>query len=133
MSCLSAEVGFIGFLSLLLSISSKVPPCETWESLSSQISSVVWVVPPIFYLLRLPVYILSAGPQGFSCFSSPNNRSGSPTPILFPFQVPPSLPTYDCFLLSPSEIEVSSLEHFSLLSFLNSVDCILCILYGFCC
>jgi hypothetical protein len=30
------------------------------------------------YFLRLPVSILSAGPQGFSPFPSPNTRSGSP-------------------------------------------------------
>jgi hypothetical protein len=37
-------------------------------------------VPPNSYFLRLPVCILSAGPQGFSPFSSPNTRSGSPLP-----------------------------------------------------
>jgi hypothetical protein len=30
------------------------------------------VFPPTSYFLRLPVYILSAGPQGFSPFPLPN-------------------------------------------------------------
>jgi hypothetical protein len=42
-------------------------------------------VPP--NLLRSPVSILSAGPQGFSPFPSPNPRSGS---TLFPTPFPPS-------------------------------------------
>jgi hypothetical protein len=64
-------------------------------------------VPPTSYFLRLPVYILSAGPQGFSPFPSPNTKSGFPYPLMFPHsvhipsQVPPSLPTCDCSLLSP--------------------------------
>jgi hypothetical protein len=47
--------------------------------------------------------ILSASPQGFSPFPSPNKRSGSSlpsNPIHFPSWVPP-IPTCDCFLPSP--------------------------------
>ena len=39
------EVGSINFLSLLLSISSKVPPYELWESLISQVSCAHWEFP----------------------------------------------------------------------------------------
>jgi hypothetical protein len=40
--------------------------------------------PTTSYFLRLPVYILSAGPQGFSPFPSTNTRSGSPIPHTSP-------------------------------------------------
>jgi hypothetical protein len=61
---------------------------------------------PTSYFLRLPFSILSAGPQGFSPFLSPNTRSCPLLPPPFPFthftsQVPPFLPICDCFLLSP--------------------------------
>ena len=74
------EVGFISTLCLLAGISSKVPPFDSWESLNSQVSGDFWSNPATSYLLRLPVSILSEGPQGFSPFSSPNNRSGSSLP-----------------------------------------------------
>jgi hypothetical protein len=51
-------------------ISSKVPLFESWESLTSLVSGTFWRVPPTFYLLRLPVSILSASPQAFQCFST---------------------------------------------------------------
>ena len=122
------EVGSISSLSLLSGISSKVPSYESWESLTSQVSGALWGDPPTSYFLRLPVYILSAGPQGFSPFLSPNTRF--PSPHNLP-QVLPTLPTCECFLLSPSGTEASSLGHFSLLSFLSSVDSVLAILYIF--
>jgi hypothetical protein len=77
------EVSSISSLSLLSGISSKVPPLESWESLIFQVSSTFWGVPPT-YILKLPVSILSAGPQGFSHFPSPNTRSGSPLPSTSP-------------------------------------------------
>ena len=61
-------MGSLSSLSLLSGISSKVPPFESWESLTSQVSGAFWGIPPTSYFLRLPVYILSAGPQGFSPF-----------------------------------------------------------------
>ena len=78
------EVSSISSLSLLSDISSKVPLRSLVHSGGS----------PQTYLLRLPVSILSAGPQGFSPFPSPNTRSCSPiTPTLstfLPMSLPPS-------------------------------------------
>ena len=99
------EVGFISSLSPLWGILFKVLQFKSWESLTSQLSGAFWRVPSTSCFLRLPVSILSAGPQGFCPFPSPNTRSGSPlllTPpapstINFPSQVPLSLPTCDCF------------------------------------
>ena len=103
------EVGSISSLSLLSGISSKVPPFESWESLTSQVSGAFWRVPPTSYFLRLPVSILSAGPQGFSPFPSPNTRSGSPLPLSAPQPCPlslpgPSLPPHLWLLSSPSQV-----------------------------
>jgi len=102
------EVGSLSSLSLLSGIWSKVPPFEFWESLNSQVSGAFWGEDPqTSYILRLPVSILSAGPQGFNPFPSCITRSGSPllpTPshqVHFPSQVPHLLSTCDCFLLSP--------------------------------
>jgi hypothetical protein len=99
------EMDSISSLSLLSGSSSKVLPLGS-ESLTSQVSGAIWRVLPTSYFPRLPVSTLSAGPQGFSPFPSPSIRSGFPlpsTPSLthFPFQDPPSLPTWDCFLLPP--------------------------------
>ena len=74
--------------------------------------------PPTSYFLRLPVSILSACPQGFSPFPSPNPDQvhlspGLPCPCPFSL-LGPSL---------PSRTEASSLEHFNLLRFLSSVNC----------
>jgi hypothetical protein len=91
------EVCSISSLFLLFGISSKVPPFESWESLSSQISGAFWMITPTFYFPELSASILSAGPQGFSPFHLPNTRPGSPlSPIPpslvhFPSQVPPTL------------------------------------------
>jgi hypothetical protein len=65
-------VGSISSLSLLLGISSKVPYYKFWKSLNSQVSDVFWEISPTSYFLKLPVYILSAGPHSFSPFPSPN-------------------------------------------------------------
>ena len=78
------------------------------------------------YFLRLPVSILSAGPQGFSPFPLPNTRSGSlypqlpPTPSTFPHKSLPPSPLVIAFFFLPSGTEASSLGHFSMLSLLNS-------------
>jgi hypothetical protein len=101
------EVGSISSLSLLFGISSKLPPCESWESLTSQVSGAFWRVPPTSYFLKLPVYSLSAGPQDFSPFPSIPDQVPLSFPLLphphsvhFPSQVTPFLPTCDCFFLS---------------------------------
>jgi hypothetical protein len=70
------EMGSISSFSIMLGISSNIPP---FESLTSQVYDAFWGVPSTSYFLRLPVYILSAGPQGFSSFPSPNTWSGSPS------------------------------------------------------
>ena len=125
-------VGSISSLSLLLGNSSKVG--TLWVTrVTSQLSSAFWRVPPTSYFPRLPVSILSAGPQGFSTFPSPNTRSGSPlppTPLPSPLSLPgPCIPTVIAFFSLPSRTEAYSLGHFGLLTFLSSVDCILGIPY----
>ena len=100
------EVGSISSLSLLLGISSKVRSFDSWESLTSQVSGAFWRVLPTSYFLRLHVSILSAGPQGFSPFPSPNIRSGSPllpalTPSTFPPKSLPSPPLVTAFFTLP--------------------------------
>ena len=105
------EVGSISSLSLLSRISSKVPPFESWNSFTSQVSGVFWGVPPTSYFLRLPFYILSSGHQVFSTFPSPNTRAGSslyPLPFalcplsFLAFSLPPNL----WLLSSPSQEEL---------------------------
>jgi hypothetical protein len=66
----------------LVIISSMLPLFESLECLTSRVSGTFLMVPPIFYLLRLHVSILSAGPQGFQSFSP------TQSPIIFPS--PPS-------------------------------------------
>jgi hypothetical protein len=130
------EVGSVISLSILSSsCSSKVPPFEFWESLTSQGSDALWGGdPPTSYFLRLPDYIISVGPRGFSPFPSPNTRPGSPLPptpppsTIPPVSFPPTILVIAFFSL-PSGTEVSSLGHFSLLRFLSSMDCILDILF----
>jgi hypothetical protein len=102
------EVGSISSLSLLSGISSKVLPFESWESLTSQVSGTFERFPPTSYLLRLPVSILSVGPQSFSSFPSPNTRSGPP-PLPTPFpQVPSSIPFVTAFFSLSNGTEPSS-------------------------
>ena len=60
--------GFIIFLSLLSGISFKVPPFESWEYLTSQVSGTFFRLPTTSFFLGLPVNILSAGIQGFNTF-----------------------------------------------------------------
>jgi hypothetical protein len=101
------EVGSLTSLSLLLGISSKVPPFESWETLTSQVSGAFCRVPPYSYFPRLHVSILSAGPPGFSNFPSPNTKSGSTLPPPFPHPLSlsgRSLPPYMWFLSSPSRV-----------------------------
>jgi hypothetical protein len=121
MSYFSAGGGLYKF-TLPTGISSKVPPFEFWESLTSQISDAFWRFPLTCSFLKLPVSILSAGPQGFSPFPSLNTRSGSPphippTPSTFPPRFLPLSLLVIAFFSLPSGTEASSLANFSLLSF----------------
>jgi hypothetical protein len=64
------KVDSISSLSLLWGISSKVPPFESWESLTSKVCSTFWEgIPSTSYFLRLPISILSAGPQAIETLS----------------------------------------------------------------
>jgi hypothetical protein len=103
-------------LFLMLSISSKVPPFDSWESLTLQVSGEFWRVPQTSHFLRLPVSVLSDGPQVFCLFSPPSTRSGSPLasptlplpPCTFsPRSFPPS-PLAIAFFSIPSGTEASS-------------------------
>ena len=86
---------------------------------------------PASYLLRLPVFILSASCQASVLFSSPIPDHIPLYPIQSCFS-PRSFPHVISFFSIPSDIEVSSLGPFSLLTFLSSVDFILSILGFFC-
>jgi hypothetical protein len=92
-------VGSISSLSLLSGISSKVLSCESWESLTSQFSAVLWGSPPqapiswgclfTFFLQALSASVLFSHPIPDQIPLTPHCL---PTPIHFPTQVPPSLP-----------------------------------------
>jgi hypothetical protein len=116
------EVDTTSSLSLLLDISSKFPPFESWESRPPP--------PPSFwYILEGPppptypqvAYFHSAGPQGFSPVSFyPNTWSCSPFPP--PLSHPGLSASYppDCFLLPPKwewSIFTWALPLFNLLEF----------------
>ena len=131
MSCLPV---CISSLSLLCDVSCKVSLFLwfLWGSHFPEIFCILKGSPN----LRLPVSILSSDPQRFSPFPSPNTKSGSPLfPTHYPLSPssPTSLPTCGCFLLTlPRGTETSSIEHFSLMNFLSSVDYImglLCIFF----
>ena len=110
------EKGSISSLSLLSGISSKVPPF---------ISGAFWRVPLTSYFLRLPVSILSVGPQCFSPYTSLNTWSGSPFP-----PTPPHLLSLPGPSLSPHLWLLSSLSQWdwgNLTCALQLVD-----LFGFC-
>ena len=100
------EVGSISFFSLLSGNSPKVPPYESGESFTFQVSGAFWGIPQLPISWGWLFYVLSASPQGFSPFPSPTTRSGSPLhpanphPVHLLSQVPPSIPTWDFFLLS---------------------------------
>ena len=88
-------------LSPLWGISSKVSSFVSWKSFISQVSGAFWMIPPISCHLRPPVSVLSAGTQSFLSqyqiiFPHP---PVSLSPTHFSSQVPPSLPTCDCFLV----------------------------------
>ena len=92
------EVGSTSSLPLLLDILSKSLPLSP-KSLSHSKSLVhPGGLPPTSYLLRLPVSILFAGPQGFSSFPSLNTISGSSLPLNpRPLSLPGSDPTFVLF------------------------------------
>jgi hypothetical protein len=92
------EAGSISSFSLLSGISFKVPPFESWDSLTSQVSVAFWRFLPNSYIQRLPVSILSAVPQGLTPFPSPNT-SLYWSPFVSTF-LPRSLPL-QLWLLSP--------------------------------
>jgi hypothetical protein len=48
-TCLSAGGGLYKFPLLLLGISSKVPPFESWESLTSHVSGASWGSPNLLF------------------------------------------------------------------------------------
>jgi hypothetical protein len=66
------EVDSTSSLPPLLGISSKVPPFESWQPLTSQVSGTFWREPSTSHLLRLHISIHSAGPHGFTLPPPPN-------------------------------------------------------------
>jgi hypothetical protein len=116
--------------SLPLSPESLSPPRSLVHSQGS---------PPTSYFLRLPAYILSAGPQGFSPFQSPCTGSDSPLhlrplphhPSTFSPRSLPPFPLVIDFFSHLNGVEVSSLGYLTLLTFLSSAEYIMDILYFF--
>jgi hypothetical protein len=87
------EVGSISFLSVLSGISSKVPPFESWESLTSQVFGFFWGVfsqPPISWVLLFPFFLLGLRASVLFPYPIPDHVPPQPCPIPFPSQVPPS-------------------------------------------
>ena len=82
------------------------------------------------HIQRLPVSILSAGPQDFNPVPHPQYSTTLSLHVAFPTKVAPSLPpaVIDFFSL-PNEIEVSAFGLLGVLPFLNSADCVLGILH----
>ena len=123
------EVGSISSLSLLSGISWKVPPYESWESLTSQDSGALWGGPPqppiswgcnfIFFLLALRASVLFPHPISNQVPLYP--PCPQPHPHLLPSSSLPPSPLVIAFFSLLSGTEASSLGHFSLLSLLNSV------------
>jgi hypothetical protein len=102
------EVASISSFSLLLDISSNVSPYESWVPLTSQVSSAFFGPPPNLLFPEVACLHSFFCPSGLQSFSLtqyqirfPSPLPTPPNPIHFPFQVPPSLPTWDCFLLHP--------------------------------
>jgi hypothetical protein len=99
------EVGSISSLSLLSGISFKVPPFESWESLTSQVYGELWGVPPNLLFPEfacLHAFCWTSGLQFFSLtqyqimFCSPSHCLHPPNQLSLPN---PSLSPH--FLLSP--------------------------------
>ena len=108
----------------------KVPPYESWKSFISQDSGAFWGVSPTSYFL-FPFFLLALTASVLFPHPIPDQVSLSaptPHPLPCPLSLPPS-PLMIAFFCLPSGTEVSSLGHFSLLTFLSSMDCILGILY----
>ena len=128
------EVGSVICLSLLLGISSEVPPFEFWESLNSQVSGEFCRVPPTSYVLKLPASIFLLAFRASDLFPHPITDQVSslpPTPSpwsTFHLRSLPPSPFLIAFFSLPIVIEMSSLGHFSLLNLLSLVDCTLGIL-----
>jgi hypothetical protein len=122
------EVVSTSSLSPLLDISSKVPPSESWESLTSQVSDTLvhsggsphLLSPEVvyFYSFCWPLGLHSWSSQYLVMFPLPFT-------VPSPTKIPPSLPLPSFFFSFPSGIEASSLGPFGLLTFLSSVDCVL--------
>ena len=110
------EVGSISSYSLLYIISSIVPPFQCWESLTSQVSGELWVVP------KNPLFPESAclhsffWPLGFQSVSLTQYQIRIPLPLnstLSPFlprSLPPS-PQVISFFYVPRGNEASSFGH----------------------
>jgi hypothetical protein len=103
------EMSSVSSLSLLSGISSKVPPFESWESLTSQISGTSCRVPPppTSWGWQCAFFLLALG--GYSHFPSLSARSGSSfspkLPPTFPRRSP--LSPYSLLLSSPFQVRLS--------------------------
>jgi hypothetical protein len=117
MPCFLAGGGFYS-LSLMLGFSSKVPPFESGESLTSQVTGAFW---SILLFPKVVCFYSLYWPSGLQTFSLTYYTLPHSCPLSLPKSLPPS-PLVIAFF---SGTEASSLGHFSLLTFFSFVDCIL--------
>jgi hypothetical protein len=61
------------FLSPLSGISSKIPPFESWESFTPQVSGTFWRIPPNLLSPELVCFHYFCWPSGISVIFSPSN------------------------------------------------------------
>jgi hypothetical protein len=102
------KVGSISSLFLLSGISSKVPPIESWESLTSHVSGAIWRVPqpPISRGFLFPFFLLTLrASTTFPC-PIPDHvpLSSALTPLHLLSLSNPSLPLHLWFLSSLSPV-----------------------------
>jgi hypothetical protein len=100
------EVGSISSLSLLhLGISSRVPPFESWESLTSQVSGAFWRVPqpPNSWCCLFPFFLLSLRSSVLLYHPIPDQVPSSPHPLSL---LGPSLPSHLWLLSSVYSFEI---------------------------
>ena len=109
------EVGSISSLFLLSGISSKIPPFESWETLTFQDSGAFWRAPPHLLFPEVACFHSFCWPSGLQFFSLIQYQTRFPFlllrlplhPVHFPSQVPSSLPLVISFFSLPSGTEAS--------------------------
>ena len=107
------EMGSISSFSLFSSISSKVPPYESWESLTSKVSGAFWV----------PPYLLFPGVACFHSFWWPSVLQSFP-PTQYQIRFPSN------FVISLTDVTISSIGY-SMPEILSFISFILLVILAF--